>query len=156
MVKGWTYFGVSRIHKSPSCLWFLCCSMGRQFMEAHRPLWPHCIASAERIHVRVGSSEEKEINQQPTHLVFSQNKTLWRLREISAHLTVITMKKSLAVELCCFCKLTYESSQLPAAVSLSHCHDIFSERLQWEPGSSDTISFSKSLQIKRLKQFLVE
>lgn len=30
-------------------------------MEAHRSVWPHCIAFAERIHVRVGSSERKEI-----------------------------------------------------------------------------------------------
>lgn len=65
-------------------------------MEAHRSVWPHCTASAERILVRVGYSKEKEINQQAAHLVFFQSKTLWRLREMAAHLTVITMKKSLA------------------------------------------------------------
>lgn len=114
-------------------------------MEAYRSVWPHCIASAERIHVRVGSSEKKEIKSATCSPGIFQSKTLWRLREISSCLTVITMKKSLAVELCCFCKLTYETSQFPAAMSLSHWYDIFSKSLLWKPGSSDTISFSKSL-----------
>lgn len=114
-------------------------------MEAHKSVWPHCIVFAEKNSCQRRIFWEKEI----------KSATRWpaifpKKNSLEARLTVFSMKKkkkkkSLAVELCCFSKLTYETSQFPAATSLSHWYDIFSKTLLWKPGSSATISLSKSL-----------